>query len=244
MYPVICKIGPVAIYSYGVMLAVAVGLCSYLLKKKALRVGFNGDVIFDFVFWMVLGGIIGARIFYVFLNFEFFVRHPSEIVMLRHGGLAWQGALIVGIVVGFIFIQKKSLPLWETIDLVAPYAALGQAIGRVGCFFQGCCYGREISWGIYFPVHHTRLHPTQLYSSFGLLIIFFILRKYQCCKKRPGQVFILYLILTSTQRFIIEFFRADHSILFLGLSIFQVICLGIMFISFYANILFKSRAKE
>ncbi|HOW35893.1 MAG TPA: prolipoprotein diacylglyceryl transferase [Candidatus Omnitrophota bacterium] len=241
MHPVICQIGPLTVYSYGAMLAVAVVVCSFLLQRAAKARGFNPDIIFDLVFWSVVSGIIGSRIFFIFLNLTYFVERPSEIVMLQHGGLAWQGGLIAGTLTAIIFFKRKKLPIAQTVDFVAPYVALGQAIGRIGCFLNGCCYGSEAAWGIYFPVHEAKLHPTQLYDALGLLVIFLILKKYETIRKTPGEVFCLYLFLASLQRFAVEFFRADHSIVWLGLSIFQIVSIGIMAVSLYAYSFLKSR---
>ena len=229
MFPIVCQIGPFTVYSYGVMLAVAVMVCTFLLSRDARALGISSEKIFDFVFWVVLSGIAGARLFFILLNFNYFVNNPWEVVMIQKGGLAWQGSLILGTIAALVYIRKQRLPPASFLDIVAPYAALGQAIGRVGCFLNGCCYGKPLVWGIFFPVHQTKLHPTQLYDSLGLLLIFFVLKKYQRLNKIPGRVFILYLILASLQRFIIEFFRADHEILLFGLSIFQVICLVLVF---------------
>lgn len=155
----------VTIYSYGFMLAVAVILCTFLLSRDARREGIETDVITDLVFWIVIGGIIGARFFYILLNYSFFVDHPFEVIMIQKGGLAWQGGLIFGALTAVSFIRRKKLFLPAVLDLVAPYLALGQSIGRVGCFLNGCCFGKEFAQGVYFPVHAARLHPTQLYLA-------------------------------------------------------------------------------
>ncbi len=189
------------------------------------------DTFLDMIFWVVLGGILGARIFFVILNFPYFLDNPVEILMVHHGGLAWQGSLIAGTIVGIIFVRMKKWDPVRVLDLSAPYLALGQSIGRVGCFLNGCCYGKEASWGIYFPVHDARLHPTQLYSTIGLFFVFLFLRAYRA-KARPGDVFVLYLVLASVLRFIVEFFRADHYAFFAGLSVFQWVCLGILAVAF------------
>ncbi len=244
MLPVICKIGPFTIYSYGLMMAVSAIVCSILLSRDARVKGISLEVVYDFIFWMVLTGILGARIFYILLNFEFFRRNPSEIVMLQNGGLAWQGGLIVSTLIAFYFIKRKRLPTWMFLDLVAPYIALGQAIGRIGCFLNGCCYGKPVSWGIYFPVHQAHLHPTQLYSAVSLTVIFFILKAFQKYAKIPGQVLILYFVLASLERFIVEFFRADHKISFLGLSEFQVVSMGIFLVAILANFCLKAKRKS
>ena len=235
MLPIICKIGPLTIHSYGLMLAISVLVCTFLLTKDARPYGITSEVVFDLVFWVVLAGIIGARIFYIFLNLNFFLQYPLEMMMVQNGGLAWQGGLILGSMVGVWYTKKNKLSLKNTLDLVAPYIALGESIGRIGCFLNGCCFGKEVSWGIYFPVHHARLHPTQLYTMAGLLSIFFILKKYQKISKIKGDVFVLYLFLASILRFLIEFVRADHYVTFLGLSIYQFFCIGFIITSIFLH---------
>ncbi len=235
MFPTLLKLGPITIHSYGLMLAVGVVICSFLLSRDAKRFNLNADMVFDLVFWAVVGGIVGARLFFILLNISFFIQNPLEIIMIQNGGLSFQGGLIVGSLASVWFVRRKKLPLLLVLDLAAPYLALGQSVGRVGCFLNGCCYGREVPWGIYFPVHDAHLHPTQLYSTTGLLIIFGILKMYQkqvltpsSAQPASGRVFILYLMLAATFRFGVEFFRADHNTLFLGLSVFQYVCLGLI----------------
>ena len=242
MHPIICQIGPFPVYSFGLMLATAVFLCTFLLQKEAQKKGFDPNVIVDFVFWIVVSGIIGSRLFYIALNLSYFMDNPSEIIMLQRGGLAWQGGLVFGVLAALFFIKRKKLPLKEIADLSAPYLALGQAIGRIGCFLNGCCYGKEVSWGIYFPVHHARLYPTQLFDSLGLFLIFLFLKKYQALQKNSGETFVLYLLSASLLRFFVEFFRADHTILILNLSIFQIVSMIIIVLAIYAYLFPKGRS--
>ncbi len=239
MHPILFQIGSITIYSYGFLIAVAVVICSTLLSRDAARQGIHADVVYDFVFWAMLGGIVGARLFYVALYPQYF-SNPMEILFINHGGLAWQGGLSGGIISSIIFVRRRRLSLRAFMDLSAPYLALGQAIGRMGCFFNGCCYGRPWEHGIFFPVHNARLHPTQLYETAGLLAIFFILRFYRPAPRITGQVFVLYLWLAAIERFTVEFFRADHDVLWLGLSLFQYIAVGI----FCAGIILFLRLKK
>jgi phosphatidylglycerol:prolipoprotein diacylglycerol transferase len=243
MYPVICQFGPVTVYSYGFMLAVAAGVCTFLAARDAKKIGVPSGVIPDFTFWTVVAGILGARFFYILLNYRFFMDHPLEIVMVQNGGLAWHGGLIAATLTGLRFIRRRGLPLPTMLDLVAPYAALGESIGRIGCFLNGCCYGREVPWGIYFPVHHARLHPTQLYATAGLFILFLILRRYRKASQTPGDVFVAYLFGASSLRFMIEFFRADHDVLVLGLSVYQWVCVALMATAVYVHLRLKSRSR-
>ena len=222
----------VTIYSYGLMLAIAVIVSTLLLARDAHRSNISTDIIFDLVFWAVIGGIVGARAFYIALNYPFFMENPSEIIMVQNGGLAWQGGLILGLIVIMLFIKSKKIPFLPMLDFLVPYLALGQSIGRIGCFLNGCCYGRELAKGIYFPVHDAYLHPTQIYLSVGYFVIYIILKRYQKFSEMPGLVFSSYLILASILRFGVEFFRADHEILFLGLSVFQFVCCGVLMFAF------------
>lgn len=233
MHPILGHIGPFTIYSFGLMLATAVVLCSFLLSRDAKAFNISQDTIFDFAFWVILAGIAGSRLFFIFLNLRDFIAKPQEIIMISNGGLAWQGGLIVGGLTGFFYIKKRGLSLRLMADLSAPYLALGQAIGRLGCFLNGCCYGREVPWGIYFPVHQARLHPTQLYESVFLVIAFFILKYLQKRSLIRGEIFSMYLMLAAAGRFTNEFFRADHVNTAIGLSIFQIVAFFVFCIGFY-----------
>ena len=244
MYPIICKIGPITLYSYGLMMALAFAVCLLLLQKEAKRQGFDFQKISDLAFWALLGGIIGGRIFYVLLNWSYFVDNPAEIIMLHHGGLVWFGGLLFGFAAVVVYSKKKKLSLIKYLDLFVPYIALGQAIGRIGCFLNGCCFGKPVSWGIYFPLHGMRLHPVQLYSVVSLLIIFLILRRVSKRLKTAGSVIVLYFLLASLERFIVEFFRGDSSPVIFGLTVFQLISLFIFASALYASLYLYSRKRK
>lgn len=236
MHPILFTIGPITIYSYGVMLALAVLVCTYFLSKDAKRYKISQETAYDLVFWVMLGGIIGARIFYVYIEWPYFSDNLWEIPMLQKGGLAWQGGFLGGALTGVWFARRNKLSLRPLLDLAAPYIALGQSIGRIGCFFNGCCYGKPVAWGIYYPTHHARLYPTQLFETAGLFIIFLILKKAQQKGTVPwisrgqspsGFIFILYLWLAAIERFMVEFYRADHDLLWLNLSLAQYVAAGV-----------------
>jgi len=209
------------------MLALAVVVCTYLLSLDAKRYHISRETAYDLVFWCMLWGILGARVFYVCIEWDYFKDNLWEIPMLQKGGLAWQGGFVGGALAGIFFARSKKLALKPLLDLSAPYVALGQSIGRIGCFFNGCCFGKPVAWGLYFPTHEARLYPTQLFETAGLFVIFLILKKAQVKPHQPGFVFILYLWLAAIERFIVEFYRADHELLWLGLSLSQYIALGV-----------------
>lgn len=227
MWPILFTIGTLPIYSYGLSVAIAVLLCTWLLSKDAAKYDIKPDAIQDLVFILVLSGILGARLFYVSLDWAYYKENLWHIVLLNEGGLSWQGGLIAALGAGFLYLKIKKWPMRLTLDLLAPYIALGQAIGRLGCFANGCCYGKPVIWGIYFPVHGARLHPTQLYEFASLLLIFFILKSIGHKKENAGFVFLMYIWLSSIERFVVEFYRADQMAVWGPLSLFQWISLGV-----------------
>ncbi len=223
MHPEICQIGPLTIYSYGFMLAIAFAVSAFLLIQQAKKQGIPSDAIFNLAFIVFIAGVMGARLFYVVENFPHYLKNPLEIIMLQYGGLAWFGGLTAGAVAGVLYIRKKKMPILAVMDLMAPFVALGQSIGRVGCLLNGCCYGKAAAVGLYFPVHQFILTPVQIYSSILLLVIFVILRFLQERPHPEGQILYVYLLLYSIKRFFIEFWRADNQVIFLRLTLFQVL---------------------
>jgi len=221
------------------MLALAILATQWLVARDAkARLGIDPDIVYSLVFWVVLYGIAGARIFYVLLNWAYYAAEPAEIVMIWKGGLAWQGSLVDGIVAAVFYIKRHKLPLWKFLDIAAPYIALGHAIGRIGCFLNGCCYGKPAVWGVYFPVLEARLIPTQIFMALGQVAIFLALRALQPRARCDGQVFVWYLMFSAVERFVIEFFRADHEV-YLGFSVFQYICVVIFVSSLVVNFRLK-----
>ncbi|OIO35686.1 MAG: prolipoprotein diacylglyceryl transferase [Candidatus Omnitrophica bacterium CG1_02_44_16] len=225
MLPILFKCPFFTVYSYGVFVALAFLVSSFLLMKEARQRKLNENTIYDLCIFLLISGIISARLFYVFLNWGEFRANLFEIAMLQHGGLVWFGGLIGAVVFGVVFIRSKKMPLFSTLDLFAPYIILGQAIGRIGCFFNGCCYGMESKWGIYFPVHHATLFPSQLLDCLTLLIVFLILRSVRVA--REGLIFSYYIMLASLQRFLMEYARNDVRPFYFNLSIFQWISMGL-----------------
>jgi phosphatidylglycerol:prolipoprotein diacylglycerol transferase len=239
MHPVICTWGPFTIYSYGLMLALAFIVGSTLAAMQAKRQNLEADIIFNLSFAIVISGIIGARLFYVITNLKDYLKNPLEIIMLQHGGLSWFGGLILGSIAGIAYIKNRKLPLLKTLDLMMPFVALAQAIGRIGCLFNGCCFGKPSEFGLYFPVHKQILIPTQLYSSLLLVFIFIVLRAIQDKPHRAGQIFFAYLALYSLKRFFIEFWRADNPAIIFNLTLFQVLSIVLFCIALAGLFLLK-----
>lgn len=229
MLPEICHIGPFTIYAYGVLMVLAFMVCAYLSRRQASKEQMDAELIFNLCFWVFIFGIIGCRVFYVLLNARFYLDNPLEIIMFQHGGMAWFGGVVFGSAGAILFIKKHKMNMLKSLDLLVPFIALGQAIGRIGCLLNGCCFGRESQFGLYFKVFDQVLIPTQLYSSLLLLLIFVILRFRQDAKHLPGEILCDYLFLYSLKRFFIEFLRNDSPRVFYGLTFFQILCV-IMFL--------------
>lgn len=231
MFPEVCAIGPFVVYSYGLMLVMGFIVASWLACQQGKRQGLNPDTIFNMLFIAFVSGVAGARIFYVLDNFSYYAAHPTEIIMLQRGGLAWFGGLMLGTFSAVVYIKVRRLSVYRTLDLIVPFVALAQAIGRIGCLLNGCCFGKHTDFGLYFPVHQAILIPTQLYSTLLLLVIYIFLRWLQDRPHRDGQVFYAYLLLYALKRFFVEFFRADSPEILLSLTLFQLLSIAVFFIS-------------
>jgi phosphatidylglycerol:prolipoprotein diacylglycerol transferase len=205
------------------MLAIAFLVGAASCRIRAKKEGVDQEIIFSFLFLVFIWGIVGGRIFYVIENIGYYFKRPLEIVMLQHGGLSWFGGLIAGAISGIYYLKTKTLPVYKTLDLCVPFVALAQAIGRIGCLLNGCCFGKVSETGFYFPEHSAVLLPIQLYSSLALLLIFVVLRLLQDRPHRPGRIFFAYLLLYSLKRFLVEFWRADNPGILFGLTLFQLI---------------------
>jgi phosphatidylglycerol:prolipoprotein diacylglycerol transferase len=221
MYPEIFRIGNFPINTYGVFLALAF-LCAILITVRlAARDGLPREKIYDLCLWMLLCSLIGSKVLMLFTEPEY-RDHPLQLLsldFLRSGGVFY-GGLIGAIVSGYLLMRRYKLPWWKTADACAPGIAIGNFFGRQGCFAAGCCWGKPttLPWGVKFtelgheitgvPID-VRLHPTQLYESFAMLIVFFFLLWLHKHRRFSGQVILFYALLYSVIRFAIEFLRDD-----------------------------------
>lgn len=234
MYPVLVKIFGIPIYSYGLFLALAFLICVILVLRRAVSIGIAPHHILDLSLYIIISGILGARILYVIINWDYYIMHPVEIILLNKGGLVFHGGFILAFLVGVFFVKRRKLPIWEVVDIIILYVPLGQAIGRIGCFLNGCCFGKPTNsiFGIQFPqysfaanqfgINHI-VHPTQIYSSLVNLFIFIILGIRMKHRRFNGQIVLDYMFLYGVTRFLIEYLRADNPALFYGLNIPQIV---------------------
>jgi phosphatidylglycerol:prolipoprotein diacylglycerol transferase len=223
------------IYFYGILITLGVVAAAFLSQLEAKRRGFDPDYIWDALFWVVLAGIIGARLWHVFtpppsmvaqgITTKWYLLHPFEILNVRNGGLGIPGAVIGGAIALAIYCRQRKLSFRSFVDIVVPGLALAQAIGRWGNFFNQEVYGRPTSlpWKIFIdPAHRIPgfenveyYHPLFLYESLWNLINMAVLlwlgRRYQKWLK-TGDLFLIYMIMYSIGRFSLEFLRLDSSL--------------------------------
>ena len=250
MHPILFKIGNFAIYSYGVVIAFSVLWVSFLALRRGRKEGLDEETLLNIIFLVVISGLFGARLLHILVHFSYYLHHPAEIIAIRHGGMAAQGGLIFGLIAGIIFLRRAKLPTLRVLDLFGLYLPLAQAIGRIGCFLNGCCYGKETGffWAVRFPFDGISRHPTQLYYALVNFAIFLILLKsYSQAKKRSsaacsarqvsllhknnGEILLLYFLLYSASRYALDFFRGDLEPVFFSLYPTQVISFFIFLIA-------------
>jgi phosphatidylglycerol:prolipoprotein diacylglycerol transferase len=238
MLPKLISIGSFYIPTYGVLVALAflAGLSVTLRLSK--KVSLPGEKITNLVLYCAFAGIAGAKLFMILFDLPEYLQHPGEIFSMEtlQAAGVFHGGFIAALIVAVLYMRQQRLPVWKTMDAFAPGVAIGQAIGRLGCFAAGCCWGREcdLPWGVRFrsdfaaPVPLDKpLHPVQLYESAADLLIFGILYAYFNRAPRRGNVIGLYLVLYSTARFIIEFYRVHEQSLVGPFSLTQWIALAL-----------------
>ena len=250
MYPILLKLGPITIRLYGVMIAIAFLTAIYVAKSEAKTKGLGSQSMIDFASLAIISGILGARLYYVILHIDCFLAHPLDIIKIWQGGLAFHGGILGGFLAGIWFTRKRGIPFRKFADAGAPGIILAQAIGRAGCFLNGCCFGKEtnVSWAVTFrnpesmaPLN-VPLHPTQLYEIVGNLSIFLLLYRLRMKKMADGYVFLLYAIMYSVLRSGIESFRADSMYLWnMGLPWTHIVTGGTIIFSSVCIYIIRTR---
>ena len=260
MYPRLLEIpeffgiGPLTIYTYGVMLAAAYLAGLQLAIVRGRKAGLDGGRLLDLGVYIVIAALVGAKLLLLFVNFTYFRNNPDEILVLARSGGVFYGGLITATLVAFWYIRRHKLPFWTTCDMFAPGIALGHVIGRLGCLMAGCCYGRpgNVPWAITFtdPAASQNvgtplgvpLHPTQIYDAGAeLVILILLLVTEKKGKPFPGRTFWLYMLLYAISRFIVEIYRGDQRGEIAGISTSQFV--SILVVPIALAMLVRLRAK-
>ena len=238
VYPELFELGPLTVYSYGVLLAASYLLGLRLAMTRAKRWGLDANRVLDLGIYIIIAALIGAKLMLLFVDFDQFRRSPWELLALARSGGVFYGGLILAVAVAFWYIARHRMPFWTTCDVFAPGIALGHVTGRLGCFAAGCCYGKptDLPWAVIFtnPLAAANvgtplgipLHPTQLYEAGAeLLILVLLLATERKGKLFAGRTFWSYMFLYAVSRFIIEIYRGDPRGAILGFSTSQFISL-------------------
>lgn len=247
MFPVLFRIGSFEVTSFGLMMFLSFITAAWIVGKQLQRYGMNRELAWDMLAWVAIGGIVGAKVYYLALHWQDLVANPMD-ELLSRGGLVWYGGLIGGVLAYYLQIRARKLPAAVMFDATAPALALSYAVGRLGCFLVGDDYGvpTDAWYGIPFPQGSPpstagnlrqigvdvpasipdatvlAVHPTQLYEIGLAVIMFAILWSLARKRLHQGQLFSIYMMLYAVERFVIEFVRAKGDRVLLGLSTSQL----------------------
>lgn len=209
------SIGPFTVHGYGLMIGIGVLCCIYMGMRRAGKYGMREEAVIDIALFGLLAGFLGAKLLYIIVEFETFLRDPMSVIGSE--GFVVYGGISAGVVAAILYCRVKKYAFLEYFDLLSPCIALAQGFGRIGCFMAGCCYGRETDsfLGVMFPPESlapsgVKLLPTQLFSSAGDFVIMGILIWHYGHRKHTGDTGYLYMLLYGVGRFFIEFLRNDE----------------------------------
>jgi len=215
------NVGPLALPTYGILLVLGMLAGLWVVTRQARKAGLVPEVITDMAVYAIIAGLIGAKVLLLIVEWPYYSRNPRDLLSLFQSGGVFYGGLLGAIPVAFWYARRHQLDGWKTADVLAPGVVLGQAVGRLGCFMAGCCYGKpaDVPWAVTFrdlyanrnvgtPLD-TPLHPTQIYESLACFLIFAFLLWMAPRKKFHGQVVLAYVFLYAVARFIVEMYRGD-----------------------------------
>jgi len=243
MKPIIFSFGALHLYSYGLSIAIGVLLSIFLMGRQARKEGFpKPEEVFDIAFAILVWGFLGARAFYVVQNFDYYAAEPFKIFAVWEGGLIFYGGAIAAVLGFWLTVRKMHMSFWKTLDFIAPYGALAHAFGRIGCFLNGCCFGKacDLPWAVRFPGLPHPVHPTQLYEAFFDLVLFAFLLKRRKRIRFEGEIGLLYFLFYGLGRYLIEFLR-EPGWMWLGFTSNQWLSMAIIVAAF---IFFKIRQRK
>lgn len=218
MHPVLLKLGPLTIHTYGFLIAIGFFLGLATVRRLAPRSGIDAEKAVDATFWLMVVGFVGARALFVVTRWSDYMADPISIFKIWEGGLVFFGGPMLAIPWGIWWFRRNRIPFWKASDVILPALVIGHALGRLGCLAAGCCYGRptESGWGLRLhselvepALRGVLLHPVQLYESAALFVLFGGLLWLHRHRKFDGQVGITYLLAYPVIRSIVETFRGD-----------------------------------
>lgn len=240
MYPVLFELAGFQIRSYGAIVALSFLLALSMSTKEAERKGLDPKLVQDFAFFGLLGGIIGARLYFVLFSApRYFLEHPWEIFAVWSGGIGIIGSLIGGFLVAVWFCRDRKIPLVKFGDTLGPGIALGQTVGQLACLLNGDSYGRptDLPWAITYTDPRSMaplnipLHPIEIYEMAAYFLIFLLVWKVRKHQRLDGFTFFTYLAGYGVARFIVDFFRGDPAMFAWGMQAAQVFGAAMILVS-------------
>ena len=237
MYPVLFKIGPFTIYGLGVFWALGALAAGWIIRLELRRYRYNPELASTMVVAAAMGGLLGARLIFIFEEWDSFMRAPLDFI-LSGAGFTWYGGMLGGALAVTWLVRRHRIPWLNAADISAPASALGYGIGRIGCFLAGdATWGKvtDVPWGVAFTnaifgwvdpstgvpyPPGVKVHPTQIYELIQSLIVFGILWPLRKKTFPPGTIFWLYLVLAGSMRFLVEFWRVNP-VVGLGMTEYQ-----------------------
>jgi phosphatidylglycerol:prolipoprotein diacylglycerol transferase len=235
------SVGSVDIMWYGILIASAFAVCIFIIARRAPAHGISSDRALSYSLWIAVMGIIGARLYYVLFNLSYYAEEPARVLQVREGGLAIHGGLIAGCVTAIVLCRRWHDSPLNVMDLFFVAVPLGQAIGRWGNYFNAEAHGgpTDLPWGI--TVEGIKVHPTFLYESIWCFVLFLLLRYIDSRRGFTGQIFLLYCMLYSAERFVVEGLRTDS--LMLGpMRQAQVLSIAVIACAFIAYVYLQRRS--
>jgi phosphatidylglycerol:prolipoprotein diacylglycerol transferase len=222
MHPILFEINlgfaKIPLHTYGLLIAIGFLFGISTVRKLSARNQMDPDTNADLAFWLLLTGFLGARVLFIITRLDYFLSNPIEMLKVWEGGLVFFGGLISATAYAVYFFRKHKLNVWKMIDILSPGVVVAHAFGRIGCLGAGCCYGRatDLPWAIRLnselvdeTLRGMPIHPTQIYESVSLFILFGGLMYLSKTKKFDGQVGLTYFMIYPIIRSIIEIFRGD-----------------------------------
>ena len=252
-------LGPFSLHMYGVLLVAALLAALWLAGRLAKQHGLDPQKVQDLGIASIIAGLVGAKLLLVVVDFDQYRASPRALLDVLQSGGVFYGGLIGALPVAWWYIRKHALPVFSTLDVMAPAVALGQCIGRLACFAAGCCFGAPstLPWSVIFHSEDAHalvgvplgvpLHPSQLYESLGTFLLLFGLLALLKKRSFKGQVFLAYLIVYAVLRFTLEFFRGDvaRGTVFGGaLSTSQFIAIVVVFLALAALPVIAKRPQD
>jgi len=252
VYPILIKLGTFELRSYGIIVALSFFLGLWLSVREAKRKGIDPGLIQDFAFYALLGGIVGARIYFVvFSNPGYFLQNPWQILAVWHGGIGIIGALIGGLATALWYCRRNNLSFWQFADTLAPGVILAQAAGILACLLNGDSYGKpaDLAWAITYTDPRSMapigipLHPVEIYELVAYLLAFLLVWRTRKTYMTPGFSFLTYLAGYGAARFSVEFFRGNPAIFAWNIPAAQVFGVALLLLA-VAGFYFLGEGKE